>query len=124
VEEQVTLLKLRQIHQRVTDAEPVELLAKLGIAFHPETDVVDRLGRAVEPCVLRADDVDDRMARRVEPVPGDVADGARSFAFFQIEDREEEAPRSFQISGADGDVIEVHVSAPFAMEIRAFTPSV
>jgi hypothetical protein len=83
--------------------------------------MVDCLGRAVEPCVLRADDVDERMARRVEPVPGDPADGVGSLAILKIEDGQEEAARGFQISGADGDVIEVHVSAPFALEARAFT---
>ena len=60
----------------------------------------------------------------VEPVAGNAADGARSLAFFQIEDRQEEAPRGFQIPGADGDVIELHVNAPFASEARAFTSSV
>jgi hypothetical protein len=64
------------------------------------------------------------MAPGIKPVAGNALDGEGPLAFFQIEDRQEEAPCGLQIPSADGDVIEVHVMAPFARETRAFTSSI
>jgi hypothetical protein len=53
--------------------------------------VIDRLGCAIEAGPLRADDVDERMPFRIEPVARDAAlYGERSLALFQVEDRQEE----------------------------------
>jgi hypothetical protein len=63
---------------------------------------------------LRADDVDERMGFRVEPVAGNAAlYRERSLAFPEIKDFQEEVPCGLQIAGANGDVVEVHVKAPF-----------
>jgi hypothetical protein len=87
---------------------------------HSQTDVIDRLGGAIDAVSSRADDVDERTALGIEPVAGNALDGARSLAFFQIEHRQEEATCCLQIPGTDGDVIEVHVKAPFPVEPRPF----
>ena len=62
------------------------------------------------------------MAFGIEPVAGNASlYRERSFAFPEIEDRQEKAPCRLQIPGANGDVIEFHVKAPFTVETRAFT---
>src|SRR6266853_2129743 len=119
VKEQPALLKVGEVHRRVADAEMVELLAKVGVAFHSQADVIDRLGGAVDPAPSRANEVDERTALGIEPMAGNAAYGERSLPFFQIEDGEEETQCRLQIPRADGDVIEVHVIAPFATETRA-----
>jgi len=95
------------------DAELIELVAEVGIAFHSQADVIDRLGSAVDAVSLGANDVDERMTLGVEPVAGNALHGERPLALFQIEHLQEEAPCRLQIPGANGDVIEFHVNAPF-----------
>src|SRR5882757_8562618 len=122
VEEQPALLKVGEVHRRIADAELIELLAKGRIAFQSQADVIDRLGRAADAVPLRADDVDERTALGIEPVSGNAADGERPLSFFQPEDSQEEAPSRLQIASANGDVVEVHVTAPFlTTRLRAFT---
>src|SRR5216684_3142583 len=96
------------------DAELIELIAKLRIALHSEADVIDGFRCAIDSLSLRADDMDERMAFRIEPVAGNAAlYGERSLAFREIEDFQEEVPCGRQIAGANGDVVEFHVKAPF-----------
>src|SRR5882757_7521024 len=122
VEEQPALLKVGEVHRRIANAELIELVAKGRIAFQSQTDVVDRLGWAADPVPLRADDVDERTALGIEPMSGNAADGERSLSFFQTEDRQEEAPCRLQIAGANGDVVDVHLMAPFLeTRLRVFT---
>ena len=92
MKEQPPLLKVGEVHRRVADAELIELLAKIGVAFQSQTDVINRFGGTVDAVPARADEVDERKALGIEPVSGNVADGEWALAFFQIEDREEEAP--------------------------------
>src|SRR5882724_13573235 len=102
-----------------------EAIDHVGFRMHSEADVVDRFRCAIASVPLRADDVDEWMAFRIEPVAGNAAlYGERSLAFLEIEDRQEEVPCGLQIAGANGDVIEFHVKAPFPTEVRAFTSSV
>src|SRR5258707_11774114 len=95
-----------EVHRRVVDAELSEVVAEAGVAFHSEADVIDGFRCAIAPGPLRADDVNERMPFRIKPVAGNAAlDGERSLAFFEIEDRQEEAARRRQIPGPNGDVI-------------------
>src|SRR6202795_4979157 len=110
MKEQPPLPDVGEIHRRVADAELIELVAEVGVAFHSQTDVIDRLGCAIDAVSLRADDVDERMAVGIEPVTGNALDGERSLAFLEIEDLQEEAPCRLQVPGSNGDVIEFHVT--------------
>lgn len=42
-EEQSALLQIGEIHGRIADAQSLELCPEVGVAFEPETDMVDGL---------------------------------------------------------------------------------
>src|SRR6266481_1935047 len=71
--EQPALFEVGEVHRRVADAELIELVAKLRIALHSEANVIDGFRCTITAVPLRADDVDERMAFRVEPVAGNTA---------------------------------------------------
>ena len=79
VEEQPALLKVGEVHRRIADAELIELLAKGGVAFQSQADVIDRLGGAADAVALRADEVDERTALGIEP-------GCRGSSFVKSEE--------------------------------------
>src|SRR6267143_6662978 len=97
MKEQPPLPDVGEIHRRVADAELIELVAQVGVAFHSQTDVIDRLRCAINAVSLRADDVDERMAVGIEPVTGNALDGERSLAFLKVFDlKEGERPLAIQ----------------------------
>src|SRR6266446_6846400 len=75
VEEQPALLKVGEVHRRIADAELIELLAKAGVVFQSQADVIDRFGGAADAVPLRADDLYERTALGINPLSGNAADG-------------------------------------------------
>src|SRR5271167_2973246 len=66
--EDTPFTKLRQIHLRIGDGEPVELAPHPFMVIQAKGDVIDRLAGPIDRAALARNEVHDRLAGGIEPV--------------------------------------------------------